>query len=431
MVKTPEKIEGIAVVNGAELYYEKQGAGIAVLLISGSTGDAGNFTPSRPHAGRRIYCRHVRPAWQLAESSPSWLDDDFRGRTSGRRRGTHWLTWPLPGVVFGASAGGLIALDLMIRHPEVVRAGIVQEPSIFSVLPDPIAALAPRRALIEEALRTKGPRAAIEGLMRYLNDDAVLAAIPSETLERMLGNADTIFTIEGPGFSSWKPKTEDLTNFNVPITLMFANETLPVYKEVTHLLAKQLNAEIVIVPGRHGFYFYRPQDLADAVRRVVKRCCSAEIALNTYSADSASGCHTIACSQGQQARLPVWVNRVILVATDDFRSSPVNGHRQGRSPCPNSATSGLMHCSKRRCYSIISAARIADRPSSLGIGSHSFSCLKFAFLIPIQGRPSQSFIYDRRCGRINYQSGGPAPSSIFRQLSYGKLFEDFFAFSLE
>jgi hypothetical protein len=52
-------------------------------------------------------------------------------------------------------------------------------------------------------------------------------------------------------------------------------------------------------------------------------------------------------------------------------------------------------------------------------------------LIPIQGRPSQSFIYDRRCGRINYQSGGPAPSSIFRELSYGKLFEDFFAFSLE
>ena len=80
------------------------------------------------------------------------------------------------------------------------------------------------------------------------------------------------------------------------------------------------------------------------------------------------------------------------------------------------ATSGLMHCSKRRCYSIISAERIADRPSSLDIGSHSFSCLKLAFLIPIQGRPSQSFVLRSRCGRINYQSGGPAPSSIFRQL---------------
>ena len=73
--------------------------------------------------------------------------------------------------------------------------------------------------------------------MRYLNDDAVLAAIPSETLEEMLGDADRFSTIEGPGFSSWKPKTEDLADFNVPITLMFANETVPVYKEVTHLFA--------------------------------------------------------------------------------------------------------------------------------------------------------------------------------------------------
>ena len=228
VVETPEKIEGIAVVNGAELYYEKQGAGIAVLLISGSTGDAGNFTrpptcwPTSLLSSRTtgVATRGVLAQSGWTTTSVAEQADDAAGLI-----GSLGLS---PAVVFGASAGGLIALDLMIRHPEVVRAGIVQEPSIFSVLPDPIAALAPRRALIEEALRTKGPRAAIEGLMRYLNDDAVFAAIPSETLERMLGNADTILTIEGPAFSSWKPKTEDLTNFNVPITLMFANETLPV-----------------------------------------------------------------------------------------------------------------------------------------------------------------------------------------------------------
>ena len=180
VVETPEKIKGIAVVNGAELYYEKQGTGTAVLLIAGSTGDAGNFT--RPPT-----------CWPTSSLSSRTIGVATRGvlaRLAGRR-----LRWPnkrttprglfgslglSPAVVFGASAGGLIALDLMIRHPELVRAGIVQEPSIFSVLPDPIAALAPRRALIEEALRTKGPRAAIEALMRYLNDDAVFAAIPGE-----------------------------------------------------------------------------------------------------------------------------------------------------------------------------------------------------------------------------------------------------------
>jgi len=271
VVQTPDKNKDFAVVNGAELYYEKQGTGPAVLLIAGSTGDAGNFTRAADLLAdqftivtydRRGNSRSPRPSgWTM--TSVAEQADDAAGLI-----GSLGLS---PAVVFGASAGGLIALDLMIRHPEVVRAGIVQEPSIFSVLPDPLAALAPRRALIDEALRTKGPRAAIEALMRYLNDDAVFAAIPGEILERMLGNADTILTIESPAFASWQPKAEDLTNLTVPITLMFANETLPVYKQVTQWFAQQLNAELVIVPGRHAFYCYRPQDLADALRRILRR----------------------------------------------------------------------------------------------------------------------------------------------------------------
>ena len=271
VVQTPGKIKDFAVVNGAGLYYEKQGTGPAVLLIAGSTGDAGNFTRAADLLAdeftvvtydRRGNSRSPRPSGWTTTSVAEQADD---------AAGLIQLLGLSPAVVFGTSAGGLIALDLMIRHPQLVRAGIVQEPSIFSVLPDPLAALAPRRALIDEALRTKGPRAAIEALMRYLNDDAVFAAIPGEILERMLGNADTILTIESPAFASWQPKTEDLTNLTVPITLMFANETLPVYKQVTQWLAQQLNAELVIVPGRHAFYCYRPQDLADALRRILRR----------------------------------------------------------------------------------------------------------------------------------------------------------------
>ncbi len=155
-----------------------------------------------------------------------------------------------PAAIFGASAGGPIALDLMIRHPELVRAAVLQEPSIFSVLPDPMVALAPRRALIEETLPLKGPRGAVEALMRYLNDDGVFAAIPPDVLERMLDNADTILTIEAPGFAGWQPTTEQLARLSVPITLIVADRTLPVYKEVTNWLAKQLKTEPLSVPGR-------------------------------------------------------------------------------------------------------------------------------------------------------------------------------------
>ena len=47
--------------------------------------------------------------------------------------------------------------------------------------------------------------------MRYLNDDAVFAAIPGEILERMLGNADTILSIEAQALrvGSPRPKTSE------------------------------------------------------------------------------------------------------------------------------------------------------------------------------------------------------------------------------
>jgi hypothetical protein len=159
----------------------------------------------------------------------------------------------------------------MLRYPQLVRAGVLQEPSIFSLLPDPAAALAPRRAIIGEALKTKGPRDAIKALMRYLNDDSVLSVIPPDILERMLGNADTILSVEGPGFASWQLPSANLKTLGTAIALLVTTDTLPVYKEITRLLAKRLDVEPIVVHGRHAFYYYRPQDLANVLRPILRR----------------------------------------------------------------------------------------------------------------------------------------------------------------
>ncbi len=70
---------------------------------------------------------------------------------------------PAPTAVFGASAGGLIALDLIIRYPQLVRCCVLQEPSIFFVLPEPTVEIAARRKIITEGLRSGVPREAIKG----------------------------------------------------------------------------------------------------------------------------------------------------------------------------------------------------------------------------------------------------------------------------
>ncbi len=106
--------------------------------------------------------------------------------------------------------------------------------------------------------------------MRSLNDDAVFSAIPADILERMLSNADTIISIEVPGFASWRVQITDFDKLVVPINLFVASETLPIYKAVTAWLAKQIRVQPITVPGLHGFYYYRPQDLANVLRPILK-----------------------------------------------------------------------------------------------------------------------------------------------------------------
>ena len=266
-----QKVTDFVVSNGARLYYEKQGTGQSLLFIAGSAGDAGNFTRVAALLAdeftvvtydRRGNSRSERPKGWTTTSVAEQADD---------AAGIVQALGLEPAVVFGASAGGPIALDLMIRHPRLARAGILQDPAIFSVLPDAAAALAPRRALIEDALRTKGPRGTVEAPMCYLNDAAVLTAIPTDILERMLNNAETILNIEAPGFASWQPSPEDLASLVVPVVLMVARDTLPVYRQVTEWLARQLKVEPITVPGRHAFYYYHPRDLADVVRPILRR----------------------------------------------------------------------------------------------------------------------------------------------------------------
>jgi len=58
-----------------------------------------------------------------------------------------WLlkaTGHAPAIVFGSSSGALTALDLVLRHAEVVRGAIVHEPSVFTCLPQDFVQGPPR-----------------------------------------------------------------------------------------------------------------------------------------------------------------------------------------------------------------------------------------------------------------------------------------------
>lgn len=124
-------------VPGARLYYEVRGQGPLLLLIPGANGDANVFPPLADRLAetcqvatydRRGFTRSVLDGPQdYARRLRTDADDAMRliSHLSDR-----------PATVFGTSSGAVIALQLLLDHPQVVKTVIPFEPAAMRLLPD-------------------------------------------------------------------------------------------------------------------------------------------------------------------------------------------------------------------------------------------------------------------------------------------------------
>lgn len=128
-------VTGMARADGADLYFERRGRSLALLLILGGGGDCGYYAALASEytvitCGRRGNSRsrlHENNAeLVMAEQSADALAVlHASGFTSAR--------------IFGNSGGATIALDLAAHHPHVAEAVVAHEPPVLAVLPDAAA----------------------------------------------------------------------------------------------------------------------------------------------------------------------------------------------------------------------------------------------------------------------------------------------------
>jgi pimeloyl-ACP methyl ester carboxylesterase len=122
----------------------------------GATGDGGHFDELAELLADEFtvvsYDRRgngrspVPPGWTT--TSPEEQADDAAALLDALGTG--------PASVFGTSAGGIFALCLLIRHPELVRGAILHEPGLYALVDDFDAMRAPLRALVQDAMATGG-----------------------------------------------------------------------------------------------------------------------------------------------------------------------------------------------------------------------------------------------------------------------------------
>jgi pimeloyl-ACP methyl ester carboxylesterase len=263
--------------NGVELYCEVCGSGPAVLWIAGGSGDSGCFDRVKPE-----------------------LADDFTLITYDRRgggrsfRAENWSPTSIPGhaddaaalaqamgvtpvAVFGTSLGANIAIDLLIRHRDAVRAAVLHEPSIAPITAEYYQARGLGEqyrqqregwfASIQKAWVDAGPAAALEAFFVPIVGEATWRSIDPEQMKRAVASAPTTFKAGATTWEDYRPDDAAVEAIDRPARVLLSSESPANLFEPTAVwLAKRGYPAAPKLPGRHAAYIDRPKEFAAALR---------------------------------------------------------------------------------------------------------------------------------------------------------------------
>jgi pimeloyl-ACP methyl ester carboxylesterase len=185
-----------------------------------------------------------------------------------------------PAYVYGNSGGGTIGLDLVTRHPELVRTLVAHETFLVELLPD-----APRwHSEFDEILeiyRSEGVFAAMgrfgavveEGGPKYSEEMAQREPSPEdqEMYARMAGNFDLFIAHELLTNSGYVPDVDALRSGSTRI-VSAAGETSGEQpaRRSAFALAERLGTPVTYLPGSHGGWGSDPQEFADRLHHALQ-----------------------------------------------------------------------------------------------------------------------------------------------------------------
>jgi acetyltransferase/esterase len=266
-------------VPGARLYYEVRGTGPLLLLIPGANGDANVFPPLADRLAtdftvvtydRRGYTRRVLDG---AQDYAHRLETD----ADDARRLIEHLS-DQPATVFGTSSGGVIALQLLIDHPQAVRTLVAFEPCAMRLFPDGEKWIAFLHELYN-LYRQSGPAPARTVFVQRCFpqvDHPIMSRTPDpERAPTAIANANYFFERELRQYTSVDLDLEKLSQrAGVIIPAMgLASLGFP-DGEVALALSRRLSRDLLELPDGHVGYVTSSEEFA---RRLVRRLKQAEL----------------------------------------------------------------------------------------------------------------------------------------------------------
>ena len=273
-------------VNGTILYAEVRGSGPAVLLIHAGGEDAEQWRPVAERLtgftvvtyDRRGTLRSGRDAWPGGGSAQH--ADDAAGLLGAL--GVDDV------LVFGASSGGIPALQLALRHPELIRRALVYEPGYFRQVPGGEEFQRPANKAVADHLAAHpddwvgawvGAWTAFQRAVQQAMKEAAgpppdggsrgfFTAPPGKEwyAEREDANAEALVVDDVPILTRELVDEKELATAPVDIRFSFGTASLPIFREIATHLASVRNAAPDAIDGAGHLMVYLPDAAAAYIR---------------------------------------------------------------------------------------------------------------------------------------------------------------------
>jgi acetyltransferase/esterase len=258
---------GVAAVAGADLYYERRGAGPPLLMITGGGGDSGYYAA----AASLLAGRYTVITYDRRGNSRSTLHGAPTAITMPGQSADAIAVLAANGfgsaAIFGNSGGATIALDLAANHPQVTDVVVAHEPPVPSVLADAREYLAQYEE-IDRILAAEGWQAAFTqfqiriGLIPPARPEVVAVLLDPasclppgphrDMMTRISGNWAYMMRYEVRPFIDFRPELDKIVSNRVKIVLACGTATRDQWAvEMSDRAAELLGTECVRFTGGH------------------------------------------------------------------------------------------------------------------------------------------------------------------------------------
>lgn len=247
------------------LRFSDIGEGTPVLLVHGTGGPAWADSPGRLARNHRVITYARRG---FGGSSPAITDDYLEHQISDAAMLASRLRI-MDSTVVGHSWGGLVAMGLALRHPDVVGRLVLMEPPLHVKRhPTPGFLMAFLRIQVER--RRQGDVAAARSFLRYASTRSTGASTYDELPAplRAALDADAAGTLaELDAGTGEQIHSRDAAGINAPVLLLEGALSQRVFRKASARIAAQLpQAHAQVIPGAgHMMQLDAPADVDQAI----------------------------------------------------------------------------------------------------------------------------------------------------------------------